>query len=171
MEFALIGVAFRRGDTLGRSSMEGQAMRTFGALSLVALVAVVGCNMGSSGGPGASDSSKEHYVGKPDESFTLGMVQTTIRQGETKSVSIPIKRTLNFDEDVRLSFGEMPKGISVDDSHPRIKHGETEARFSLTAEDEAALGDFSLKVTGEPTHGGEAVNDFKITVLPHTPRE
>jgi hypothetical protein len=144
-------------------------MRTFGALSLVALVAVVGCDMGSSGGPGAEDSSKGHYVGKNDESFTLVMAQTTIRQGETKTVSIPIKRTVNFDEDVTLSFGEMPKGISVDPTHPRINHGETEASLTLTASGDAALGDFALKVTGHPTRGSDAVNDFKITVLSGPP--
>ena len=144
-------------------------MRALGVLSLVALLAVTGCNMGSSGGPGAEDTSKGHTVGKNDESFTLAMTQTTIRQGETKSVSIPIKRTLNFDEDVTLSFGEMPNGIIIDPSNPKINHGETEASLTLTARDDAALGDFSLKVTGHPTHGGDAVNDFKITVLSRSP--
>ena len=147
-------------------------MDRFGVLFLVALVAGAGCSStGESGGPGTSDSSKEHYIGKPDETFTLGMVKTTLRQGETKSVAIPIKRTLNFDEDVTLSFSDMPKGISVDDPEPRIEHSAPEARFTLKASDDAALGDFSLKVTGHPTHGGDAVNDFKITVLPRTTHE
>jgi hypothetical protein len=141
-------------------------MKTLGALSLVTLLAITGCNTGSSGGPGASDSSKENAVGKPDESFTLERAQVTLQQGETKTVSISIKRTLNFDEEVVLTFDAMPKGISVDDSHPRIKHGDAEARFGLTAKEDAALGNFSLKVRGHPTHGGDAVNDFKITVLP-----
>ncbi len=143
-------------------------MKKLAAFSLIMLLAITGCQMGSSGGPGTSDSSKEHYLSRPDESFTLGMAQVTIRQGETKFVSISIKRTLNFEEDVVLSFEAMPRGISVDDAHPRIKRGDAEARFALTAKDEAALGDFSLKVTGHPTNGGDAVNDFKITVLPRT---
>ena len=144
--------------------------KMLGALSFVALAAIVGCHTGSSGGPGTEDPSKGHYVGNPDESFNLGMVQTQIRQGETKTVTIPIKRTVNFEEDVTLSFEDMPRGISVDDSHPKIRHGESGARVQLTAADDASLGEFNLKVTGHPTRGGDAVNDFKLTVLPRSPR-
>jgi hypothetical protein len=144
--------------------------KMLGALSFAALAAVVGCHTGSSGGPGTEDPSKGHYVGKPDESFTLGMVQTQIRQGETKTVTIPINRTVNFEEDVTLSFEDMPQGITVDDPHPRIRHGEPGARVALAAADDAALGEFTLKVTGHPTRGGDAVNDFKLSVLPRSAR-
>ena len=34
----------------------------------------------------------------------------------------------------------------------------------VTAADEAALGDFTIKVTGHPTKGADASNEFKITV-------
>ncbi|HZU97448.1 MAG TPA: hypothetical protein VFF73_12180 [Planctomycetota bacterium] len=144
--------------------------KMLGALLFVALAAGLGCHSGSSGGPGTEDPSKEHYVGNPDESFNIVMVETQIRQGETKTVTIPIKRTVNFEEDVTLSFEDMPRGITVDDPHPKIKHGEPGARVQLTAADDASLGDFTLKVTGHPTRGGDAVNDFKLKVLPRSPR-
>jgi hypothetical protein len=146
-------------------------MRTFGMLSLVALFAFVGCHTGSSGGPGVTDSSKETSVVKPDESFTLGMSKVSIQQGETKTVAIPINRTLNFDEDVALSFTGLPKGITLGESHPVIKRSDTEARLPLIAAEDTALGDFSVKVTGHPTRGADAVNELKITVLPRTAHE
>jgi hypothetical protein len=144
-------------------------MKTFGVLSLVVLaLAFTGCESGSPGGPGA-DSTTSSKVGKAsDNSFTLGKVETTIHQGETKVVSIPIDRGTNFDQDVTLSFATLPKGITLTDLHPRIDHGATDARFSITAADDAALGDFSTRVTGHPTKGADAVNDYKISVLPRT---
>jgi hypothetical protein len=135
---------------------------------LLALFFFGGCQSGTAGGPGASDPARKPLLRDADETFTLGVTQTTIRQGESHAVSIPIKRNLNFGEDVSLSFGDFPKGLAVDNPNPVIKHGDTEARFTLTAADDASLGDFSLKVTGHPTRGTDGASDFKIAVLPRS---
>src|SRR5258708_2414014 len=116
---------------------------SLGAWSLAGMLAVTGCATGTSGGPGTPDSGREQpIVGQADDTFQLAKGETILRQGETKSVSIVIKRARNFDEDVTLKFSDLPKGLSVDNSFPRIKHGDSEARFTLTATDDAALGDF-----------------------------
>jgi len=100
------------------------------------------------------------------ESFTVSVptFSTTVKQGETKAVSISIKREKNFDEDVTLKFADLPKGVTIEPASPVIKHGETEAKLMVKAEDDAALGDFAIKVTGHPTKGADAAHDFKITV-------
>jgi hypothetical protein len=138
---------------------------TLGAWSVAGMLAFAGCATGTSGGPGTPDSGRQQpLVGRADDTFQLTRGEMVLRQGETKSVSILIKRARNFDEDVSLKFSELPKGLSIDNLTPEIKHGDSEARFALTASDDAALGDFSLMVTGHPTNGSDATNKLDITI-------
>jgi hypothetical protein len=102
----------------------------------------------------------------PKDTFTLGtsFLSPTLKQGEAKAVAISIKRDKAFDQDVALSFAELPAGVTVEPAGPTIKKGETEAKFALKAADDAALGTFTVKVTGHPTTGADATHDFKFTV-------
>ena len=54
--------------------------------------------------------------------------------------------------------------MTIDSANPVIKHGDTEAKLTFKAADDAALGDFTVKVTGHPTKGADASNEIKITV-------
>lgn len=140
-------------------------MKTLSSLCLVALLVLTGCRSGTAGGPGVSkDPDQQPLVGQANDTFQLERAQASIKQGETKAVSIVIKRATNFGEDVTLAFSDLPSGLSVDDSTPRIGHGDSEARFTLTAASDAALGDFSISVTGHPTNGSDATNKLDITV-------
>ena len=139
----------------------------FSLLAFVALGALTGCNQGSPGGPGATDPAiREPLVGQDNDTFNLGvpLLATVLKQGETKSVTIGIKRGKNFDEDVTLKFSEIPKGLTLEPSEPRIKHSETEAKFTVQASATAALGSFAIKVMGHPTKGMDAMADLKITI-------
>jgi len=104
-------------------------------------------------------------VAKKD-SFTLSMPfwTTALKQGETKAVSIAISREKQFDQDVTFKFDGLPKGITVEPASTVIKNGEPDAKFALKATDDAALGDFSIMVTGHPTKGADASHEFKFTV-------
>jgi len=104
-------------------------------------------------------------VAKKD-SFTLNVPfwTTSLKQGETKAVSIAITREKRFDQDVTLKFDGLPKGITVEPAGAVIKNGEPEAKFVLKAVDDAALGDFAVMVTGHPTKGADATHEFKFTV-------
>jgi len=128
------------------------------------LIAFAGCTSGTAGGPGAADDTRQLQVGQPDDSFRLNTVETALRQGETKSISITIDRALNFDQDVALSFAELPQGLTIDDMSPVILHGASEARLVLAATADASLGDFSIKVIGHPVTGSDAVKHLKITI-------
>jgi uncharacterized membrane protein len=143
--------------------------RLLAGVLAVGLATLIGCdNSSTPGGPGASgaSSNKKPIIGQADDTFTLSMptLSTSIKQGETKSVTIGVKRGKNLDEDVSLKFEALPKGVTVEPASPQIKHGESEAKVSLKAADDAALGDFKIRVTGHPTKGTDASSDLSITV-------
>jgi len=138
----------------------------------VGLFAAIGCDTHSTpGGPGATTgpntgSAHKPLVGQADDTFTLSTptLSTSIKQGEAKTVKISIKRGKNFSEDVALKLDGMPKGVTAEPANPQIKHGEDETAVAFKAADDAALGDFTIKVTGHPSKGGDATSEFKITV-------
>jgi hypothetical protein len=92
-------------------------------------------------------------------------LSTSLKQGETQTVSIGITRDKTFDQDVALKFGDMPTGVTLQPQAPVIKHGEAEAKVTLTAAGDSALGSFAIKVTGHPAKGAAASNEVKLTVV------
>jgi hypothetical protein len=92
-------------------------------------------------------------------------MSTTLHQGETKEVPIGIERGKNFEGDVALKFADGPEGVTIDSPSPVIKHGDTEAKVTLKATNDASLGNFTIKVTGHPTKGPDATTELKITVI------
>ena len=70
----------------------------------------------------------------------------------------------NFDEDVTLKFTGLPKGVTFDPASPVIKRGEKETKLTIKVADDAPPEDFMVKMTGHPTKGADAKNEFKITV-------
>lgn len=141
-------------------------MKRLFALFLPALlIAAIGCNKsGSAGGPGATDPAAKPLIGQADNTFNLTAPSVSVKQGETASDTITIKRGTNFDQDVALTFVDLPKGITLDPSGPSIPSKATDAKFNVTASDDAALGEFTVKVIGHPANGSDATNQFKITV-------
>jgi len=144
-------------------------------LVMVGLAAVVGCggaNSGTSekhpGGPGAATNAtaKAPAIGQGDDQFSLSppKLATHLKQGEQKVVKLGIDRGKNFDEDVALKFEDMPKGVTIDPASPMIKHGDKEADITVKAADDAAIGDFKIKVTGKPSKGPEAANTFEVKI-------
>ena len=136
------------------------------------LVTLMGCDQGTSGGPGATTPKPEEGVleqagnmmKQAEDTFSLNVPSTSLHQGESATVTIGIDRGKNFSEEVSLKLGELPKGVSVDPTSPVIKHGDSDATFELKAAEDAALGDFTVSVTGHPTKGADAVAEAKITV-------
>lgn len=131
---------------------------------VMTLAALAGCSQGTPGGPGTTD--KKPVYGQADDTFNLSVpvLSSSLQQGEQTEATVGIKRAKNFDEDVALKFADVPKGVTVEPGSPVIKHGDTDAKITLKAEDEAPLGDFKVKVTGHPTKGGDAQVEFKLTI-------
>lgn len=142
----------------------------FAAILFGALVILIGCGQGTSGGPGATTPpSKKPMLGQTEDTFSLTVPSTKLNQGETKTVSVGISRGKNFNEDVSLKVGDLPKGVTLDPASALIKHGDTDAKLTLKAANDAALGDFTVKVTGHPTKGADAVAELKISVAKQEP--
>ena len=128
---------------------------------------LLGCNQETPGGPGAATQTENKpMLGQADGTFVLSvpLISTSLKQGETKSASVTIKRGKNFDEDVTLKFSNIPKGVSLDPESQVIKHGATEAKFKIVAANSAALGDFDLVMSGHPSKGADSTSAFKITI-------
>jgi uncharacterized membrane protein len=139
----------------------------FAGLTVTALVLMTGCTEGTRGGPGATEvTANKPIVGQTDNTFSLDVPQmsTKLKQGETKELAIDVARGKNFSEDVELRFSGVPKGVTVDPASPVIMHSDKEAKITVKVADDAALGDFTVKVTGHPTSGADATNEFKMTV-------
>ena len=144
-------------------------LMTAAVAAAVAGLGLVGCDKGTPGGPGATGTgarSATTAVSTADDTFSLSTptLSTHIKQGESKVVTIGIRRGKNFGQDVSLKQDGLPKGVTADPSSPSIKAGEEDAKVTFKAADDAALGDFTVKVTGHPGKGADASNEFKLTV-------
>src|SRR5262249_27022263 len=138
-------------------------------LSIAALIAVTGCSGTSGttgGGGGTSKPGGKPLIGEAEGTFSLSppTLSPSIKQGEVKEVTITITRGKNFAEDVELKFGDLPKGITIEPAKVTIKHGDSEAKLTVKAANDAALGDHTIRLTGHPTKGKDKQVDLKITV-------
>jgi len=138
-------------------------------LALMSLAVVAGCTQGTPGGPGTADTAgtKPAY-GQANDTFNLSVpyTSTSLQQGEQMEATIGIKRAENFDEDVSLQLVDVPEGVTVEPANPVIRHGDTDAKLTFKAADEAPLGEFKIKITGHPTTGGDAQIEFKLAIAP-----
>lgn len=156
-------------------------MRTsFAGLLVLGLLVAVGCSQDKPGGPGVAESPNSEeaatpaptvaakpILGEGENTFSLSMPfrSVTVNQGEEKSVVIGINRGRNFGEEVKIKLAGLPAGVSMTTAEPVIKHGSTDAEIVLQAADDAALGDFTVKVTGHTaSSGADASNEFKLTI-------
>ena len=137
------------------------------------VVGLVGCSGGDSMGPTAAPTkpvvttANKPIAGEADNTFSLSVPfqAITLKQGEEKAVVIGINRGANFGEEVALKVAGLPEGVTLDPADPVIKPGSTDANLVLKAERDAALGDFTVKVTGQTaSSGADSSNEFKITV-------
>ena len=75
------------------------------------MAAYIGCTQGTPGGPGTTGkSSSQPVYGQTDDTFNLSVpvMSTSVQQGEQTEATIGIKRAKNFDEDVSLTFADVP---------------------------------------------------------------
>jgi hypothetical protein len=129
----------------------------------------IGCDRGTIGGPKAppAPDNKAPAVTSPKEgTFSLGVpnLSTKITQGESKNIKISLHRGKNFDQDVKLSFTNVPKGVTIEPADPAIKTSDTETTITVKAADDAAVGDHTISVSGQPATGAAATSEFTISI-------
>ncbi|HUT08909.1 MAG TPA: hypothetical protein VMY42_00290 [Thermoguttaceae bacterium] len=149
-------------------------------LFVLTLVAAVGCSGNSAEGPKptATPATKQPVepvktvvekpiAGEADETFSLSVPFETVAltQGEEKSVLIGINRGDNFREEVAIEVSDLPMGVTLVTADPVIKQGATDVTLMLKAAGDAALGDFTVKLTGHTvSSGADFTKEFKMTV-------
>ena len=87
-----------------------------------------------------------------------------VKPGEKKTVTLGIRRGKRFEEDVALTFTDVPKGVTFEPAKPVSKHPSAEVEFTIQAAKDAALGDFAIKVTGGTANGHARENQLELSV-------
>ena len=123
-------------------------------VTMLALSVVVGC-----GPKGGGMSSEEGFR------LTSPFFTTDIKQGDSKTVTVSVKRDEFFKEDVRLQAEASP-GISVDPTNVRVKAGDSpDVQFQITAPGDAAIGEYRVHVKGTPEKGQPFSTEIKVKVV------
>ncbi len=134
---------------------------------VLTLATLAGCTQGTPGGPGtAVEPDKQATIGQTEDTFNLSVpvMSSSLQQGSTTEATIGIKRAKNFGEDVSLHFADLPQGVTTEPANPVIKHGDEDVKIQFIAADGAGLGNFTVKVTGHPPKGSDALVDFKLAI-------
>ena len=141
------------------------------ALALVVLgIGFAGCSQQKSGGPGAeapkpADTQSPSIIqSKGTFSLDVPMLAVKLKRGEAKAFSISVTRGEGMNQDVTLSFGNLPAGVTIEPANPTVKNTETEAKLTVKASPDAPVGDFDVKVTGSAGSGPNATSDLKVSV-------
>ena len=140
-------------------------MRVHLISAALGMTLIIGCGQSSEpGGPGAG--GKKPVVGQADNTFklTAPMTETSIKQGETQTVTIDISRGTNFSQDVQLSVENPPKGLTITPASTTLKAGDKDAKVSIEAAKDAALGHHQVTVWGTPKEGAKTSVVLKIEV-------
>ena len=119
---------------------------SFASFVVVIFATINGCTQGTPGGPGTTDTSvKKPAFGQADDTFnlTVPVMSSSLQQGEKAEATIGIKRAKNFDEDVALTFADVPKGGH--DLNPKMLRSSTATQMRKSrsvASEETAVGEF-----------------------------
>ncbi len=93
--------------------------------------------------------------------------ETKVKQGETQSIAISLKRDDSFKQDVKLDVKlAKGKGLILDPAVLNIKAGDkADAQILVKVPKDAAIGDYKVTVTATPTTGAATSTEFKVKVV------
>jgi uncharacterized membrane protein len=131
-------------------------MKTAIALLLsVTLLAVIGCESPSGGGMSSDQGFK----------IVVPVFDKTVKQGETRTVTIDLNRGKYFKQDVKLDI-KASKGISVEPVGAMVRASDAPGvSLRITVAADAALGEYKIYITGTPTTGEPTSIDFGVKVV------
>ena len=126
----------------------------------LALTAVCGCAWMSQTSPRGGSMFK-------DEGFTISVpvFDTSLKQGEVQTVTISLRRSANFKQDVTLQV-KASKGISVAPTDISVKASDRpDVQLRVDAPKDAAIGEYRVYVKGTPKTGEATSVEFKVKVI------
>ncbi|RPI59119.1 MAG: hypothetical protein EHM48_09375 [Planctomycetaceae bacterium] len=121
---------------------------------LVAMVAMVGCKKSESGGGAGNETFK----------VVVPAIGVNVKQGESQTAKMSIERGDGFKQAVKLEV-KAPKGVKVELNNSTVKPGDNnEVQLTITADNDAPIGEGKILVKGTPDKGEFAETEFKVTV-------
>jgi uncharacterized membrane protein len=129
-------------------------------------MAIVGCeNKSPPGGPGTAASNSGRTAGTPDNTFRISAPGVTLKQGETKAITVSVTRGVNFDQDLKLEVMNGPQGVTFKFDDSTLRASAKEAHLTIEASNEAALGEHKVAIKATPAREGAATNtEIKIEI-------
>jgi len=120
---------------------------------ITGLLALTGCGASSTTGGGGTAGGTFKFTDIP-------RTNTTVKHGGSETVTLKIDKDSAFKEDVKLSTtvtgknNTEAKGVTAEVDPSMWKaSGPAEVKVTIKASDEAAAGEYDVKVTGTPTKG------------------
>jgi hypothetical protein len=125
-------------------------------LAVAAAVALAACS-----------STTARNPDRPGEALTLVKpADQSLRRGETNKVSVFVSREA-FDAPVDLKVDNLPKGLEVVETKPRVEAGSTQTEITLYAHPDADLvTGHAVRVTAVARNDLKAVEWFHVAVKP-----
>jgi hypothetical protein len=149
-------------------------MKKLLAFGLITALSTLGCegNKSEPGGPGGNAvknnprSQVPSDVKKDTFTVVVPMTETTLKQGESKDITISIDRDKMFKGDVTLKLSTEEKGITISPSTATVKASDTDTKlkFTVAASKDAAIGEHVITITAEPSEGAPTTKTYKIMV-------
>ena len=132
-------------------------MKTAMALAMtLALAALCSCRSSS---PRGGVMDKEHGFKIQVRRFTLG-----IKQGDTETARVSLKRGDYFKQDVRLQIN-VPQGLMIEPNDVLVKASDgPDLELQVTAAKDAALGKYRIAIKGTPATGEQTSDEFTVEV-------
>lgn len=140
-------------------------------LVAASLFAVVGCNGGMqdepTGGPGAdvpSDQDQEPQQEGQTFTPTLGQENMELAAGGQKEVTLSIDRGDQFDQTVTAQINP-PEGLTADPEEVEMAAGQTEAKFTLQAAQDAPVDqELAVEIEFQPEQGQSVTKQLTVTI-------
>ena len=124
---------------------------------MLALMAGSGCQ--------STKVSEQGGIAPVNEEFNITVpTPNTVKQGAETTIIVLLSRGAYFKQDVQLDI--KADGISVTPSNVLIKASDKpDVNLHIAAERDAALGEYSVSVTGTPTVGEPTKATFTVKVV------
>ena len=123
----------------------------------LALMILAGCQ--SNGTQGGTVPKGQGFT------ITVPTFTTTIKQGELQTVTVSVNRDDYFKQDVRMEI-KTPAGLSIDPTSVQVRAGDKpDIQLRISANKDAAIGDYRVDVKGTTESGDQSVGYFNVTIV------
>ena len=129
-------------------------MKWLSFAAAIVLVGTIGCSGEKKESPGGAGGEKLKLTGPGN---------TSIEQGESKKISVSIKRE-KFEDPVDLKFEDLPKGVTIEESDLKFEKGATKKEFTLKADAKATPVEGKAKVSASGAGEKAGPAEFTVTV-------